>query len=244
MNRVIAAAALAALLAVAAPADDQADARAVVDRAIEAVGGADVIGGVTAGVWKTNGTVKGRPSRGSFRGELPGKFRIDSRRAAGDKVVTVSRIVDGDRGWVVEDGKATPMTPAEIAGVRNSFYHKRLATTRVPLTDEECRLSIAGTGQVGGAPVVVVSAARDGYPDVFLSFDAQTGLLAKSEMVARDESTGKDRKVEILFSDYKDFAGFKMASRSKTFHDGDPVIDTEITDFKTVPSLPADTFKP
>jgi hypothetical protein len=225
-------------------ADDQAQARAVVDRAIEAVGGADAIGDVKAGVWKTNGTFKGRPSKGSFHGELPGKFRIDSERAVGGETKIVSRIVDGDKGWTVEDGKATPMTAAEIAGVRNGFYHKQLATTLVPLTDAKTKLSVAGAGQVNDKPVVTVKASREGFPDVLLSFDTQTGLLAKSEMTAKNEAAGKDRKVEIFFAEYKDFGGFKMASRSKTLHDGEPFIETEITDFKAVKSLPPDTFKP
>lgn len=229
----------------AVPADESAEARAVVDRALAAVGGADALGGVRAGVWKTSGTFKGRPSRGSFRGELPGKFRIDSQRPAGNGgTVTVSRIVDGDKGWVVEGEKTTPMSAAQIADVRTSFYHKRLATTLVPLTDPACRLERVGEGQVQGNAVVVIKATHVGYPDVLLSFDRQTGLLAKSEMVARNEATGADRKVEIFFRDYKDFGGFKMASRSKTLHDGEPFVDTEITDFKSVPSLPPETFRP
>jgi hypothetical protein len=46
--------------------------KAVVERAIAAIGGPEKVGDLKAGTWKTSGTFQGRPSHGEFHGELPG----------------------------------------------------------------------------------------------------------------------------------------------------------------------------
>lgn len=225
-------------------ADDASDARKVVDRAIEAVGGESKLTGLTGGVWKTNGTVNGNPSRADFHGELPGKFRIDSTRTVNGEKVKYSRIVNGDKGWIVEGDNVKPMTGAEIAGVRSSFYHKQAATTLVPLTDKGVRLSIVDRFTLDGAPVVRIKAERDQFPEILFTFDTKTGLLVKSEMKDKDARTLGDRKVEIEWREYKEFDGVKMATKTKTYHNGKLFIDTEIIDFKGAKNLPEELFSP
>lgn len=236
--------ALALIAPLAARADEPSDARKVVDRAIEAVGGPAKLKGLTGGVWKTNGTVRGNPSKADFHGELPGKFRLDSTRAVNGEVVKTSRIVNGDKGWVVEGDKVTPMTEAEIAGVKASFYHKQAATTLVPLTEKGVELSVAGKPTLDGGPATQVKVVKSGFPDLLLTFDDKTGLLVRSEMTDKDAKTRADRKVEIEWREYKEFDGVKMASKSKTFHDGKLFIDTEITEFKGAKGMPEGTFTP
>ncbi|HET6572094.1 MAG TPA: hypothetical protein VFG68_00705 [Fimbriiglobus sp.] len=236
---------LTAVVLAAAPvaaADDDSQAREVVDRAIAQIGGAKKLTNLKAGVWKTSGTVRGVPSRAEFHGELPGKFRLDSTRAVDGKPTRFSRIINGDKGWVVEGEKVKPMSDEEMAHVRESFYHKRIATTLLPLTDKACKLSVVGQADVGGRPATAIRATRAGFPDVTLYFDQQTGLLAKTEMTGKDAAGGKGRKVELLLSDYKEFDGVKMAGRTKTYHDGKLFLDTELVEFHRADSLPGKTF--
>ena len=219
------------------------EAAAVVDRAVAASGGAEKLAALKAGVWKTSGTFRGQQSRAEFSGELPDKFRIDSTRVVDGKTVQHARIINGERGWVVTDGRVTPMTEDELKGVRASYYHKRLATTLLPLKDKECLLSFEGVRALEGKPVAVVKAVRKGYPDVTLFFDKESGLLAKSESVQRSGS-GSDVHVELFFNQFRDFDGIKIATRTKALHDGKPFLETEITEFKQVKSLPPETFQP
>lgn len=241
--RTLTAAVLLAAVA-AARADDAGKAAVVVDRAVKLIGGEKKLADLKAGVWKTAGQVQGRQSRAEFHGELPGKFRIDSDRVIDGKPARLSRIVDGDKGWVVEGDTTRPMTKAEIDGVRSSFYHKQAATTLIPLKHPDCRLTSGGRVEVNGKPVDVVRAARKGFPELTLYFDAETGLLAKSEMTDTDARTGRPRKVELEFAAYKEFDGIKMASRTKTYHDGKLFLEVEITEFKGAAGLPAGTFAP
>lgn len=244
MVRLFGAAALLLAGGTAALADGDAAARKVVDRAIEGIGGAKRLADLTGGVWKTVGTFQGKPSRADFSGQLPGKFRIDSTRLVDGKKSRYSRIVNGDKGWVVDGGQVRPMTPAEIADVRSSFYHKQAVTTLLPLTDKAVRLSLAGKATHDGRAVTRVKATRAGYPDLLLSFDDKTGLLVRSEMTVKNERTGKPRTVVLELGSHKDFGGIKMPGRTKTFHDGELFLDAETVEFKAVTSLPEGTFAP
>lgn len=243
MRWVLPALGLAAFLA-PGPADDTDQARAAVDRAIAAIGGEQKLQGLTAGTWKTSGVFQGKQSRAEFRGELPGRFRIDSTRIVDGKPVVFSRILDGDKGWVVEGEAVREMTPAEVEGVKTTFYHKQMATTLLPLKDKGCELKLVGPADVNGKPTTAVRAARKGFPDVTLHFDSATGLLVKTELTDKNPMTGKDRKVELEFGEYKEFDGVRMATRTKTYHDGKLFLEAEITEFKGAKSLPPGTFKP
>jgi hypothetical protein len=242
MHRVLVAVTL--LMVGVGAADDAAEARKVVDRAVEAAGGAKKLAGLTGGVWKTVGMFQGRPSRADFRGLLPGKFRIDSTRMADGKKVVHSRIVDGEKGWVVEGSSVKAMTTEEIARVKQTFYHKQTATTLVPLTDKEVRLSLAGKAVQNGRPATRVKVVRPGQPDLLLTFDAETHLLVRSEMTAKGPRSGKSQKVELEFSGHKEFDGVKMPAHTKTYHDGQLFLESEIVEFRQVKSLPAKTFTP
>lgn len=230
------------LVAVAGPARADDEAAAAVDRAIQAIGGATKLAALKGGTWKTSGTVRGKPSRAEFHGELPGKFRIDSTRPVDGKPVRFSRVINGDKGWVVEGDKSRPMTAEELAGVRSSFYHKQLATTLLPLKDKGCKLATVGPAEVNGKPALAVKASRPGFPDVTIYFDQESGLPAKTEMSDTNRVTGQGRKVELVFSDYKEFDGLRMAGRTKTYHDGKLFLDTELTEFRRAESLPPGTF--
>lgn len=225
-------------------AQPPADARGLVEKAAAAAGGRDRLAHLKAGVWATSGTVQGRPSRAEFRGELPDRFRIDSTRPVDGKPTRVSRVVAGDRGWVVEGDAKREMTPAELAGARASFYHKQAAATLLPLLDPAVTLTPVAPAVVNGQPAPGVRASRPGYPPITLHFDPATGLVARSEM-AEPAGGGKPaRRVELVFSDYREFDGVRMAGRTKTYHDGKLFLEAELTDFKGSAGLPAETFQP
>lgn len=56
--------------------------------------------------------------------------------------------------------------------------------------------------------------------------------------------TGKDRKVELEFSGYKEFGGIRLATRTRTYHDGKLFLEAEITEFKAADAHPPGTFEP
>lgn len=233
------------LLPLSPHADDPSEARKVVDRAIANIGGADHLRELTGGVWKTKSIVQGNPSQADFYGELPGKFRLDSTRSVEGKKVRFSRIINGDKGWIVQDGNVSPMNPQEITAVQTSFFHKQTATTLLPLIDKSVQLVVLRRNlPLEGRRVTQLKAMKKGFPDLLLWFDDQSGLLVKSQMTDKDPNTMSDRRVEIHWLDYKVFDGVKMATRTKTYHNDKLFIDSTLIHFKITKTLPESTFMP
>ncbi|QVL34620.1 hypothetical protein KIH39_12135 [Telmatocola sphagniphila] len=226
-------------------AQGEEEARKIVRAGIEKIGGLDKVTSLKSGVWKTSGVFQNKQSRGEFRGELPGRFRLDSTRIVNGETVKSARIVDGKKGWTILGNEVKPMSEEQVASFRNSFYHKQVANTLLPLLDKECSLSKLGTVKIDDEPTTIVKATREGYPDLLLFFSDKTGLVVKSFMNEKNEVSGKEKKVEIFYSQFKDFGGFHMASRVKTIQDGKPFQEAEITEFKASSErLPEGTFAP
>src|SRR5262249_16363782 len=144
---------------------------ALVEQAIAARGGADRLNGVRAAVWKSEGATPTRTSRATLYGQVPGKFRLESERTEGGRTTLHVKVINGDKGWTVEKGKARPMTKEELAEVRETFYQKHLDATLLPLREKGVRLSLLGDSTVEGKPVVGLKVTRKGMPEVSMYFD-------------------------------------------------------------------------
>jgi hypothetical protein len=136
------------------------------------------------------------------------------------------------------------MTGEELTEVRETFYQKHLDATLMPLRDKGVRLSLLGDSTVEGKPVVGLKVSRKGMPDVSLYFDKQTKLLLKSERLVKDKSTGKSARLELLYSDYEEVGGVKLARRTRRVLGGKPAGDVRITEFQLRPSLDESLFQP
>ena len=53
---------------------------------------------------------------------------------------------------------------------------------------------------------------------------------------------GDEYTQDVHYSDYKDFDGIKKATKVSIKRDGDDFVEQEITDFKVLDKVPADTF--
>jgi hypothetical protein len=226
-----------------AGAAEKEDLKALVEEAIAARGGAARLEKLRAAVWKSEGVKPTRTSRAVLYGQLPGKFRLESARTEDGKTTLFVKIINGDRGWTLQDGKAVPMSREELAQTRDTFYHKRLDATLLPLRDKDVRLKALGESKVDGRAVVGVKVSRKGYPDVSLYFDKKTKLLLKSERQVMGPN-GKPVPHELHYSDYKDHKGVKVARRTRVVVAGKAVGDVRITEFETFPKLDESLFLP
>jgi hypothetical protein len=77
--------------------------------------------------------------------------------------------------------------------------------------------------------------------DFTLYFDKESGLPVR--LVAKVIGwRGEEYVQDSTFSDYKDFGGFKKAAKTSIKRDGEDFLEAEITDFKVLDKVPADTF--
>jgi outer membrane lipoprotein-sorting protein len=229
----------AALLAAMSRADDAADARAVVDKAIKASGGADALAKFKAQTFREKGTYYGMgdglPYTGIYSVEWPNRFRMEI-----EGIFTM--IVAGDKGWVKSDKGVDVMTAEQLAREKNNMHGPYIASL-LPLSDKAYTLATLPEAKVGDKPAVGVKVTCKDRPDVSLWFDKATGLLVKVEqMVETDDPKAKTVKQETVLSDHKEFAGCKMATGLVVKRDGKKFVEAVMSDFNPAEKLDEKLF--
>jgi photosynthetic reaction center cytochrome c subunit len=186
------------------PAANVPTADQLLDKYVQALGGADAINKVTTRIEKGNIEAQGQ------------KFSIEIYAKAPDKRIAVTHqgngesytAFDGQTGWMGNSGRpARDMNPADVqSGKIDATFH--LATDLKQLFP---RLRAGPPEKIGDKEFYVLYAAAPGRPPVKLYFDEQTGLLAR---LMRYTQTPLGRlPVQIDYADYRDVDGTKVPFR-------------------------------
>lgn len=237
---------LALLAARPARADDKPDPNAILDKAIEALGGEATLAKYKAATWKGKGTFHAGTADIAYTGEwamqAPDRYKAVIAGEVNGMTFKRVRAVDGDKGWTKsDDGAAEDMTPAALAEARRELVGQWV-TRLVPLRDRAFTLAAAGTTRVGDAPAVGLKVtAKDGR-EFHLYFDRDSGLLLKAESRVKPAGTDQEVKQEVLYGDYQETDGLKHARKITVKRDGRTVIEQEVTDYRPAEKLDAQEF--
>ncbi len=213
--------------------------QAVIDKALKASGGRDVLEKYKGQTWKEKGNYHGMGNAqaytGTFAFQWPDKYKMDIEGA-------FTIVVDGNKGWVTAGGQTMEMSKEQLANTREDLYAERVISL-VPLKDKAYKLAPLGEMKIGEHMAVGVKVAREGHKVVNLWFDKDSGLLVKSETTTKaEEQGGKEVNQESVYSDYKEIKGMKIASKTVIKRDGKLYVEAENYDIEPQESLPAATF--
>ncbi|HEV3261959.1 MAG TPA: hypothetical protein VG013_34230 [Gemmataceae bacterium] len=233
------------LTGTAAPASEHDDVKATVDKAVQALGGEAKLAGLRAATWKGTCTLHGLGKPITYTGEWavqpPEQIRVVLRGAFEGKKFERIMVVNGDRGWVKQDGTTDAMDRDRLTEERERLYAAWVDTV-APLTARDFELSLLGTARVGKHAAVGVRVACAGHRDVELYFDKVSGLPVKSAMRLKNPRTRKETTQEVFYEDYKDFGGVKRATRITVKVDHRTTVEGVITDFKPRKKLDESIF--
>jgi hypothetical protein len=227
-------------------ADDAADARAIVEKAVKA-NGYKPGDKLTAMTWKDKGkfTAGGFEMEytGDFAFQGPDKYRFVVKGDFGGMTITFTAVTNGNKAWQAAMGMVEEITGDKLEYVVNQTYHLHVTSLLPLLTDKEFKLATAGEKDVGGKKAVGVKVTRDKKPTLTLYFDKASGLLVKSEGKVKDEFQGwKEVPEEVYFDDYKDVGGKKFFTKMKIVRDGKTMIETVPSDQKVAEKLDEKLF--
>jgi hypothetical protein len=204
---------------------EDAEARAIIDRAIKAHGGADKLSQFKAVSAKWVGK---RKVENMFYWdavyvvtyEMPDKIRLDAEveNPKGGKFA-FSRVVNGKKGWLGWANGTRDLKEAEVAQILDELYAHSLASV-VPFKDKGFEFSLVGSVAVDGKDAVGVRVSCKGRPDVNLFFDKKTGLAVKSERRAKDPGTNEEYAAESIYRDHKAFQGVMWPTNRLDRRDG------------------------
>jgi outer membrane lipoprotein-sorting protein len=227
-------------------ADDQSEARAVVDKAIQAMGkdAAAKAMKYKGATMKIKGTVHvmgtAIPYTGDFASQLPEQSRVNIEGTVMGQTFKVTVVVNGDKGWIKLMDQTMDLDKEKLAEEREGNY-ARWVTALTPLTDKAFTLSPVGEVKVDKTEAIGIKVSRKDHRDINLFFDKKTHLLLKSETRVKDDS-GKEVTQEVLYSDYKEVDGIKHPMKITINRDGDKFLDGETTDLKLVEKLDESEF--
>lgn len=224
-------------------AEGKADAQAIIDKAIKAAGGETNLAKFKAMTWKDKGTFHGLgmplPYTGVMAVQWPDQSReaIDSE-AMGQKFIMVM-VVNRDKGWLKINDMLMELDKDKLAEQKEDL-HASYVSTLLPLKDKAYTLTALGASKLGDQAVLGVKVSSKGHRNVQLYFDKETGLLAKSANIVKEE--GKEINQEAFYSAYKEVAGVKQPIKIKINRDGKLYVEAENSDIKPADKLDDTVF--
>jgi hypothetical protein len=248
MKRLLSAALLALLtLGTAAwsRADDK-DAKAVIEKGIKALGGEEKLTKAGTCSWKSKGTITLNGDDNEFtsvstlqgldhyRSEFEGKF--------GDNDVKGVTVLSGDKGWQKFNDNDREFDADAVINEKHRINIQAIPTTLVQLNGKGFKIESTTDEKIGDKPAAGIKVTGPEGKDFTLYFDKESGLPVKLVATVAGFGGGEDFNQETTFSDYKDFDGIKKATKISSKRNGEKFIDVEISEFKVLDNVPAETF--
>jgi hypothetical protein len=227
-------------------ADEQADIKAVLAKAIKAAGGADKLGKEKAFTAKFKGKFYMGESGIDYTLELfvqfPGQAKSVISFEVNGMALTVTSVLNKDKGWVKIGDNTMDLDKDRLAEEKEKMYARTLEGL-VMLTDKAYTLATVGEVKVGKHDAVGIKVSSKGHRDVNLFFDKKTGLLVKSETMVKKEGSDMEVSQEVIYEAYKEVDGIKRPTKIQIKQDGKKFVDVdEITEIKVEEKLDDSTF--
>jgi truncated hemoglobin YjbI len=229
------------------PRATSAAAKAVIDRAIRALGGEEKLTAALKGcTWKTKGTLSIIGSEGPISTDSTiaglGRYRYKFKAEFGGMEIEGISVLNGDKGLRSFAGNDMELDKDELTNESRIAYLLASSALIVPLKQSGFSCESEGEENVNNKPAVVLKVIGPDGMDSKLYLDRQSGLPVKQE--ARITNfRGQEVTQETLFSDYKEMGGIQKAARTIVKHDGEKYLELETTEFKILDKVDPKLFE-
>lgn len=237
--------ALLCVATVAVHAADAADPNAILDKAIQALGGMEKLEKVKAASWTGKGTLTrdGAENPVTLRVITQG---LDHRRQEfeadfGGNKVQGKMLLSGDKGSREFAGNKMDLDNEALAAEKRTAYLAMLPVTILPLKGKEYKLEALTGEKINDKPAVGLKITPPDGKEFRLYFDPESGLPIK--LIAKVTGfEGEATAEETTFGEYQEMAGIKKATQVVSRRDGEPFLSLQISDFKTLDQVDPKTF--
>jgi hypothetical protein len=169
-----------------------------------------------------------------YRSEFEGKF--------GDNDVKGVTVLSGDKGWQKFNDNDREFDADAVTNEKHRINIQAIPTTLVQLNGKGFKIESATDEKIGDKPAAGIKVTGPEGKDFTLYFDKESGLPVKLVATVAGFGGGEDFNQETTFNDYKDFDGIKKATKISSKRNGEKFIDVEISEFKVLDNVPAETF--
>jgi hypothetical protein len=227
------AAASAALLLATAPAPAPAqgtDARAIIQKAVDAQGGFDKMTRAQGSYARVKGVFASDNFKfiGETWSDTGKRFKNVLCNQDDNDFQIYTLVCDGAKSWHGYNGAARLLETQKRQRLEKSNYTSKVTGLVSLLRDKGYTLTVTGDAVVKDAKTVVVKVQSPGQYDVLLYFNKASGLLVKSTYRLVDFSTGQEAVQEVYYGDIKAYdlvgADLRTLQNLKQSADGDALL--------------------
>ena len=240
MRRVWVLSSVFCLLALGGRAAAQDEARAVIEKAIQASGGPAQLAKLKAVRATSKGEIESMGLNGTYTADSlnqKGQMKFAMELEISGQKVAVTQIWNKDKGWIQVNAGGTMMTidiKDELAeAMKEAVHHQGIERLTPLLEDKAYTLSFLGEVKVRGKSALGVKVSSKDHKEVNLYFDKESGLLAKRDGTGLGPDQ-KEANQEIFYSEYKEFDGLKQPTKLEVHSDGKKFMTSEVSEYKFV----------
>ena len=240
-------AALAALLAVAAPsARADEDAVKIVTAGIKAHGGEEALKKNKAGEYKMKGTMSILGSDLEYTGtvayQLPEQFKMTIDTDLMGQKLSIVQVGSGDKFKTTLNGAAQKIDDKTKEELRQGASSQEISMLYPLLDDKKYTIKAGKDAKVGDTECSTVVVEGKKTKKITLHFDKKTGLLHATVRQGMAPGSGEEVEEQVVMGDYKETDGVKIPMKMVVKHDGKTFMTTTFTEAKLSAKLDAKVF--
>lgn len=228
---------LSAALGASSLRADDAAAQAILDKALQALGGEERLTQAKAFHFTAKGTIalNGNDFEGSFETTVDGlqHRRMEFEGEFGGTRIKVISVLNKNHAWRHYFDMGRSLNANLVMNEKQLLYIQHSQMTIVPLKGKEFTVESVDEDKVGDQVAFAVTFTGPDGKDFKLWFDKESGVPVK--MVARVLDL-QEREVtqETLLSDYQKADGLRYAAKIEIKRDGQPYVTQQIVSFKVL----------
>ncbi|MFQ3592909.1 MAG: hypothetical protein SNJ82_06925 [Gemmataceae bacterium] len=232
------------LILVADPKTDESQtARAVVEKAIAALGGAEAV----RASHRMTGTGSGTLHVNAASQKIRNRFSAQGLdRLRWEVEINGSTILIGLHAkgvWLSGNGiDAKPLKDDQATAFRRGVAALRVVECPTLLLEKGWTLAPLGELKIDDTPAIGIKASRKGEPDLDLWFDAKTHLPLRVEYRFTKPGETAETSLRGTFSEYRKMAGRKHFTKMSVYQDGNLALEMERSEIENAESFAEETF--
>src|SRR5262245_40655714 len=235
------------LLAVPAVRAEGDPAKAMLDRAVKALGGEKALAAAGGLTWKVSGTLEIEGMKIDLTGDWSAqgidRYRWDLQASVMGRTETVTVGIVGAKAWASNGRGDVSDAPKDLVPLLlANFRCFRVVQNPLLLRDKAFKLSPLGELKIGERVTVGLKVTRKDWADIDLFFDKKTGLPFKAEIHVKESKDGMDVSHAFVFDGYKEFGSLKHFGKVRFLRDDKALLKLECSDVKAQEKLDDSVF--
>lgn len=222
--------ALTLVLGLAVPAAAQDAPKTIIEKAVKAHGGADLLTKFTAQKVSSKGTIAimgmDIELTATSLTQYPNKRKVTGTLSIMGNELKIAQVLNGDSLSVSINGQPLPLNDDQKAEEKHELYADSLTRLVPLLKGDEYILKAGPEVAVNGDPAVSVVVEHAKHKPVTLSFDKKTGLLVRLAYKGTDDGAEVDK--ETTYSEFKAVQGVQVAHKEVGLKNGKKEVDMTI----------------